>query len=259
MVMGVALVAEATVGAGLGTEGVEALGMESRAKVVVVAMDLAKPGSEEEGAMVDGVRVGAMAVAMGVVRAVAVTVVVPVEVTAAGVRVAAMEAGVTAGVTAEVRVGAEKEVVARVAAVRVAATETMAGSVGVVMVVDLEVAAVLGEVKAVAGTVGVPVEVTAAGVTAAAMAAEVTAVAVGERVAVVKVLAMAVVVTEAAMDLETLERGVEAERAPAILSIYSERTRKAKALASLRRGRGHSTCRWTRALNHPKRVGDFAP
>jgi hypothetical protein len=52
---------------------------------------------------------------------------------------------------------------------------------------------------------------------------------------------MAVVLREVAMDLETLERGVAAERAQEILSISLERKRKAKAPASLWRG-GHSTC-----------------
>ena len=226
MVMGVALVAEATVGAGLGTEGVEASAMESRAKVVVVGMDPAKPGSEGAGAMVDKVVMGVAARDVGA-RA---------EVTAAGVRVAALEAVREAAAR-----GVAKEAAAR-AVVKVAVPEMAAGSVGVVMVVDLEAAVVLGEVRAVAGTVEVTVEVTAAGVTAAAMAAEVTAVAVGERVVVGKVLAMAVVVREAAMDLETLERGVAAGRAQETLSISPERTRKAKALASLWRGRGHSTC-----------------
>ena len=226
MVMGVALVAEATVGAGLGTEGVEALGTESRATVVVVAMDLAMPGSEGAGAMVEEVRVGAMAVALGA----------PVEVTAAGARAVVLEAAREAVATAVAMAVAER------VAVRVASPETAAGSVGVVMVVDLEAAVVSGEVRAVAGTVGVPAEVTAAGVTAAAMAAEVPAVVVGERVVVGRVLAMAVVLREVAMDLETLERGVAAERAQEILSISPERKRKAKAPASLWRGRGHSTC-----------------
>jgi len=93
---------------------------------------------------------------------------------------------------------------------------------------------------------GAPVEVTAAGARAVALEAAreavVPAVAVEERVVVGKVLAMAVVLREVAMDLETLERGVAAERAQEILSISLERKRKAKAPASLWRGRGHSTC-----------------
>ena len=93
-----------------------------------------------------------------------------------------------------------------------------------------------------AGTVGVPVEVTVAGVTAAAMAAEVSAVTVAERVVVGKVLAMAVVRREAAMDLETLEQEVAAERAQDLRSIFPDQTREAKALALPWRGRGHSTC-----------------
>ena len=224
--MAVVLVAEAKVGAGLGTEGVEAMGMESWEAVVVAATDPAKPDSEGAGARVEEARVGAMAVAMGVL----------VEVTAAGVRAAAMEA-----VREAVARGVAKEAAARAVA-RVAVPGSAAGSVGVVMVVELEAAVVLGEVRAVAGTVGVPVEVTVAGVTAAAMAAEVSAVTVAERVVVGKVLAMAVVRREAAMDLETLEQEVAAERAQDLLPIFPDQTREAKALALPWRGRGHSTC-----------------